>query len=91
MELNNILRELLRTVIQEVLAECGQGSAPQLYDIDEASARLRVPKRWLYERSAAGSIPFRKVGKYLRFSDADLLQIANSSSVAQPDDHKQHA
>ena len=62
MELDTLLRQLVKTVVKEVIAQCGQGSAPQLYDIDQAAARLRVPKRWLYEEVAAGAIPFRKVG-----------------------------
>jgi excisionase family DNA binding protein len=80
MTLDETLREFVKGIVQEVVAECGQTSAPQLYDVDQAAARLRVSKRWLYERTAAGAIPFRKVGKYLRFSDSDLLQIAERTS-----------
>jgi excisionase family DNA binding protein len=80
MSLDQTLRELVKGIVQEVVAECGQTSAPQLCDVDQAAARLRVPKRWVYEKVAAGAIPFRKVGKYLRFSDADLIEIAERES-----------
>ena len=80
MSLDQTLRELVKGIVQEVVAECGQTAAPQLYDVDQAAARLSVPRRWLYEKTAAGTIPFRKIGKYLRFSDADLIEIAKRQS-----------
>jgi len=73
--LDDYLRSLIRAIVQEVLAECGQGTVPKLYDPDEAAEILRVPKRWLYERTAAGSIPCQRLGKYIRFTDADIRTI----------------
>jgi excisionase family DNA binding protein len=38
--------------------------------IDELAEMLRVPKGWIYERTRCprpDSLPFFKVGKYLRF------------------------
>ena len=78
------LRPLVRTVLKEVLAECGQGSAPKLYDVDAAAEILSVPKRWLYERTAKGEIPHQKIGKYVRFTDADLRQIIEGASGKEP-------
>jgi excisionase family DNA binding protein len=70
-------------VLQEVLAECGQG-APKLYDVDQAAEMLNIPKRWLYERTAKGEIPHQKIGKYVRFTAADLQQIIEKSSGKEP-------
>jgi excisionase family DNA binding protein len=74
------LKPLVRAVVAEVLAECGQGQAPKLYSPDEAAVLLSVPKRWLYERTAAGTIPHQRLGKYIRFTDADLRAIIAQSS-----------
>jgi excisionase family DNA binding protein len=45
---------------------------------------LSIPKRWLYERTAKGEIPHQKIGKYVRFTAADLKQIAEKSSGKEP-------
>lgn len=73
--LDQSLRALVRAIVQEVLAECGQAAVPKLHDIDDAAQLLGVPKRWLYERTAAGTIPHQKVGKFIRFTDADLRAV----------------
>ncbi len=68
------LKPLIRAVVQEVMAECGRPPG-KLHTIDEAAAILSVAKRWLYEQTAAGKIPHQKVGKFIRFTDADLKSI----------------
>jgi excisionase family DNA binding protein len=56
-------------------------SAPaELLTIDEVAALLRVPKFWIYERTRNGAIPHLKLGKYLRFPLADLLQWVDAQS-----------
>ena len=80
LNLDDWLRPLIRAVVRQVLAECGHSEAPQLYSVEQAAKKLNAPKRWLYEKSAAGSIPCRKVGKYVRFSDSDLREIEEKSS-----------
>ena len=47
-----------------------------LFTVEEAAERLGVHKTWLYERTRKKAIPFRKLGKYVRFSEADLQAIA---------------
>jgi excisionase family DNA binding protein len=69
------LRSLVRAIVHEVLSEVGQNAAPRLHDVDEAAEILKVPKRWLYERTSAGTIPHQKLGKFIRFTDADLRSI----------------
>jgi excisionase family DNA binding protein len=44
--------------------------------ISEMSDRLKVKKSWLYrqtKRHGPGSIPRLKVGKYLRFNEAEVM------------------
>lgn len=47
-----------------------------LLTLEEMAARLRVNQSWLYrqtKRHDAGSIPRMKVGKYLRFNEAEVM------------------
>lgn len=50
-------------------------TAPILYSVSEAAAKLCVPPKWLYERTRKNAVPHRRLGKYVRFSDADLAAI----------------
>lgn len=49
-------------------------SAPVTFDAHEFAARLGDghTAAWVTAQAAAGVIPSRKVGKYRRFTDADL-------------------
>jgi excisionase family DNA binding protein len=73
--LDDYMRFLIREVVQQVLSECGQAAPPKLHTPDQAAKILEVPKRWIYERTAAGAIPHQKLGKFIRFTDADLRSI----------------
>jgi len=49
----------------------------ELLTIDELALMLKVPKGWIYQRTRDRSpctIPFYKVGKYLRF-DANEVRV----------------
>ncbi len=74
--LDAYLKTLVKAVVAEVLAEVGTTQPLRLYDVEAAAQMLSVPQRWLYERTAADAIPHRHVGKYVRFTDADLREIA---------------
>jgi excisionase family DNA binding protein len=52
-----------------------------LYDVTEAAQRLGVKPSWLYERTRRNALPCRRLGKYVRFSEADLLDIMESAKV----------
>jgi excisionase family DNA binding protein len=79
--LDGFLRELVREVVCEVIASTGQAQPLRLYDVDQAAEMLSVPKRWIYERTSKNEIPFRKIGKFIRFSDADLQAIAGKGTL----------
>lgn len=40
--------------------------------IDELSHILNLPKSWIYSKTRSNEIPHFKVGKYLRFSEAEI-------------------
>ena len=42
--------------------------------VTEAAERLGVTPQWLRINAANGTVPSRKVGRYRRFTDADLTE-----------------
>jgi excisionase family DNA binding protein len=48
----------------------------ELYTPAEAAERLKVTETWLKKRVAARAIPHTRVGRFIRFTDAHLTQIA---------------
>lgn len=53
----------------------------ELLTLAEAAAFLMVPQSWLYERTRAGTIPVRKLGRHLRFTARALAEWVENQSV----------
>ena len=53
--------------------------AVRLFTIEEAAEVLRIPISWLYERTRRNAIPCRRLGKYVRFTHNDLMEIISST------------
>jgi len=53
-------------------------NAVRLFTIKEAAEVLRIPVSWLYERTRRNAIPYRRIGKYVRFTQDDLKEIISS-------------
>jgi hypothetical protein len=49
--------------------------APILYSVPQAAAKLCLAPKWLYERTRKNAVPYRRLGKYVRFSEEDLAAI----------------
>lgn len=47
--------------------------------IEDLSLLLQVPKSWLYERTRRNQIPFKKLGKYLRFDQTEIENWINKN------------
>jgi excisionase family DNA binding protein len=58
-------------------------SPVRLFTIKEAAEALRIPISWLYERTRRNAIPFRRIGKYVRFTQDDLVEIISSSESSR--------
>lgn len=56
--------------------------APLLFTPAQAAAMLQVPESWLRRRAARRQVPCAFAGKHLRFSRADIEQIA--ADAARP-------
>lgn len=51
-------------------------------DIDEYAVLLGVPRSWVRDKVTAREIQFRKVGRHVRFTEADIA--ANEDAWLQP-------
>ena len=57
--------------------------AVRLFTIEEAAEALSIPISWLYDRTRRNAVPCRRLGKYVRFTQNDLMEII-SSAESQP-------
>lgn len=53
-----------------------------LLNIDEMAKKLCVKKSWLYDRTRTGQIPCYKLGKYVRFDEAEILEWVRHNSTS---------
>lgn len=56
----------------------------QLLNVQELAQKLNVPASWIYDRTRNGStdqIPHYKVGKYIRFSEDEVLSYIQKKCV----------
>jgi predicted DNA-binding transcriptional regulator AlpA len=44
----------------------------RLYSIQEAALLLCVKPSWLYAKTSADEIPYRRFGKYIKFAQSDI-------------------
>jgi hypothetical protein len=58
----------------------GVTMADQLYTAAEAACILKVRESWLKTKAAARSIPCTFIGKHLRFSDGDIVEIMKAGA-----------
>ncbi len=45
----------------------------KLLDVKDMAKRLGVNASWLYRRTSEGTIPFIKMGKYVRFDPDEVM------------------
>ncbi len=55
----------------------------RLYTVSQAADYLHMSQTWIYERTRKDAIPYRKLGKYIRFTDSDLSEIIQMCSRGQ--------
>lgn len=61
----------------------GQANLDPLLTVDEIAQYLRVKKSWVYEQVGKKAIPYKKLGKYLRFraSEVELALVKGTGSL----------
>ena len=52
----------------------------RMYTVTQAAEILHLPVTWFYERTRKDAIPYRKLGKYIRFTESDLAAIIETCS-----------
>jgi excisionase family DNA binding protein len=68
---------------QAVPVTSSPDNAVRLFTIKEAAEVLRIPISWLYERTRRNAIPYRRIGKYVRFTQDDLKEIISSGEQSR--------
>ena len=51
------------------------------FTVDEAAERLGVKRSWIYDRTRRNTIPHRKLGKFVRFTEQDIRAIADAAAA----------
>ena len=66
------IREIVRDEIRVALSN-GK-VVDELISPEELSKRISVPVSWVYEQSRLNEIPTHRVGRYIRFRVAEVLE-----------------
>lgn len=48
---------------------------------DEAAAETGLPVDWLYRQARRGKIPHHRLGRKVRFTESDLVQLVQDTQV----------
>jgi excisionase family DNA binding protein len=66
------IREAVRAELQAIVAI---GHSPgEMLTPEELADKLKLPVSWVYEQSRQGNIPTHRLGRYLRFNVAEVLE-----------------
>lgn len=63
-----------------------KNSSKGFLTVEQLARILNVPESWIYDRTRRGGperIPHFKFGKYIRFSEEEVLNYLQSKSVAE--------
>jgi excisionase family DNA binding protein len=70
----DLLIDQIRVVVREEIAAASSNGTKELLEPDELAARLKVPVSWVYEQSRQNQIPTHRIGRYIRFDLAEVLE-----------------
>jgi hypothetical protein len=60
-----------RAIVREEIAK---GDVPELFTAEGLAEKMKLPVSWVYEQSRQGNIPTHRIGRYLRFNLAEVLE-----------------
>ena len=66
--------DAFRQIVREELQHVATNSPKELLEPEELAQRLNVPVSWVYEQSRHGNIPTHRIGKYIRFELAEVIE-----------------
>jgi len=78
-------------LITTLPAEIPLGSTERIFTVQEAAKLLRRKPNWLYLKTKDKSIPHRRFGKYIVFTEADIQAIIAMSLRGPGDSQKMPA
>jgi hypothetical protein len=82
----DMLLEQIRAVVrQEIAAAHGNGNnSPTLLTPEDLASKMSVPVSWVFERSRQGEIPTHRIGRYIRFDLAQVLESEKTKKKNSP-------
>lgn len=67
--------EEIRRIVKEEIVRLNADKVPsELLTPEELAGRLKLPVSWVYEQSRQRKIPTQRIGRYLRFDLAEVLE-----------------
>jgi len=66
--------DAFRQIVREEIAARAANGSQELLEPEELASRLKVPVSWVYEQSRQGNIPTHRIGRYIRFDLAEVLE-----------------
>jgi excisionase family DNA binding protein len=69
----DLLIDQIRAVVREEIRANGNANPQELLAPEELARRLSLPVSWVYEQSRQGNIPTHRIGKYIRFDLAEVI------------------
>lgn len=66
--------EIRKIVRDEIKAASNGNEHAVLLTPEQLALQLSVPVTWVYEQSCQGNLPTHRIGRYLRFNLAEVLE-----------------
>ena len=69
---------LVEAIAEAVIKKIGTSKGKRQFEEglltpEELAEKLKVPVSWVYEQSRQGKIPTHRIGRYIRFSFAEVI------------------
>ena len=80
----DLLLEQFRAMVREEIAQARANESRELLEPEELAARLKVPVSWVYEQSRQNQIPTHRIGRYVRFDLAEVLESQKKKEIGFP-------
>ncbi|MGA2466208.1 MAG: helix-turn-helix domain-containing protein [Thermodesulfobacteriota bacterium] len=81
-DIEAIAEKVSEKVLKPLLSRIeGRGEKDVIFDVKGAAEYLHVAASWIYKQASLKTIPFSKVGKYLKFRKKDLDKLIDDGMV----------
>lgn len=82
-ELKVIAEQVAETLKPMLTAHATKGKTddPAIFTPEELAEYMKVDLSWVYKQSQYGTLPYFKIGKYLRFKKADIDRAISKATI----------